>query len=438
MMTPTDIAASVRTIGRIRLPRLLAQLWGTTNLGDCLVALAYLATPWRLVRGPVISQYEDAFTRQLGVAHGYSFSSGRLALYGLLGAMGIGKDDEVLLQVPTHIVVPNAIRYTGARPVYVDCSLDTYNMDLEVAERRITSKTKALLIQHTFGIPADMDAVMALARRYGLFVIEDCVHSLGSKFDGRPTGTIGDAAFFSTEETKTISSIMGGMAVTDNPDIAKRLRDFQSSCAWPSTLLVARYVLKLIVYHFVSHPYVHHLSRPIYMYLRRNPMTHLAPGATDGNEQQGGVKPNDYEQRLSNSQANIALRQLRRLRENLAHRNWVANEYRTRLQKTGLPVPKPPAKAETAFVRFPVRVEDRPSMMRKASKYVILGQWFNSVLEESASPAHGAYEMGSCPRAEEAAEHLVNLPTHPRVTSRDIQDIVSVISEAPSEQERRE
>jgi dTDP-4-amino-4,6-dideoxygalactose transaminase len=145
-------------------------------------------------------------------------------------------------------------------------------------------------------------------------------------------------------------------------------------------------------------------------------------------EEQRGVRPADYEQRLSNAQAVLALRQLRRLESNLAHRRAVAKVYRTRLQEQGFKVPTPPSEAVPAFVRYPVWVKDRPKTMRVAAPHVVLGQWFNSVLEESVSPAHGDYEMGTCPRAEAAAEHLVNLPTHQRVNARDIDVILSAVS----------
>jgi dTDP-4-amino-4,6-dideoxygalactose transaminase len=343
----------------------------------------------------------------------------------------------VLLQVPTHIVVPNAIRYVGARPVYVDCQFDTYNMDLEQAERRITPKTKVLLLQHTFGIPVDMNAALSLVERHGLILIEDCVHALGATFNGQQIGSFGHAAFFSTEETKIISSTMGGMAVSDDPELSSRLQEFQSSCPWPNAALAARYLLKLIVYHLFAQPYLHRYTRPIYMFLRRSPRTHLAPGATPVEEQRG-VRPADYEQRLSNAQAVLALRQLRRLESNLAHRRAVADAYRARLQEQGFKVPKPPSEAVPAFVRFPVWVKDRPKAMRVAAPHVVLGQWFNSVLEESVSPAHGDYEMGTCPRAEAAAEHLVNLPTHQRVNARDIDVILSAVSTEALEIGRQE
>src|SRR6266849_10616142 len=204
-------------------PRRLAIFGGTTTFADCLVALRYLADPRQLVQGPAIIEYEQAFARQVGVRYAYSFCHARVGLYGLLLALGVGPRDEVLLQVPTHVVVSNAIRYTGARPVYVDCRLDNYNIDLEQAEQRITPRTKALVLQHTFGIPVDLDAALDLTRRHGLTLIEDCVHALGATYDRRPVGSFGRAAFFSSEETKTISTTMGGMVVTDDPDLATRI-----------------------------------------------------------------------------------------------------------------------------------------------------------------------------------------------------------------------
>lgn len=409
-----------------RIPRRLALLGGTATLGDSLVALRYLADPRALVRGPAIAEYERAFAERIGARHGLSFSSGRVGLYGILRALGIGPGDEVLLQVPTHIVVANAIRYTGASPVYVDCRLDTYNMDLDEAERRVTPRTRAVVLQHTFGIPADLDAALDLARRHNLELIEDCVHALGATYDGRPVGTFGRAAFFSTEETKTISTTMGGMVTTDDPDLAARLRDFQSSAAWPPAALTARYVLKFALYYYLTEPRVHALTRPLYEGLgRRNPL----PQATTHAEM-AGERPAGYEQVLSNGQAAIGLRQLRRLDANLAHRRAIASLYRQQLAALGVEGPQPPAGAEPAYARYPVWVEDRQRVVRAAARHAVLGSWFTSVLEEAAAPAAGGYQMGSCPRAEAVARHLVNLPTHLRVGPRDVDALVAVLAGA--------
>jgi dTDP-4-amino-4,6-dideoxygalactose transaminase len=403
--------------------RCLPPLGGTTTLADCLVALRYLADARYLVQGPAIAEYERAFARQVGVRFAYSFCHGRVGLYGLLCALGVGPGDEVLLQVPTHIVVPNAIRYTGARPVYVDCKLNNYTMDLEQAEQRITPRTKALVLQHTFGIPTELEAALDLARRRGLDIIEDCVHALGATYGGRPVGSLGRAAFFSSEETKTISTTFGGMVVTDDPQLAAHVQAFQAACAWPSAAWVARCILKLVLCHWLTKPHLYHYTRTIYELLRRH---HPLPRPTTDEEARGD-RPANYAQRLSNAQAALGLRQLRRLAGNLAHRHATARAYGARLSTQGLDVPRPPAAAEPAFVRYPVWVDDRAAAVRAAARHATLGTWFTSVLEEAVSPACGHYEMGSCPRAEAAAKHLINLPTHPWVSPQDAEMIVAAV-----------
>jgi len=410
------------------LPRCVALLGGTTRWSDCVQALRYLLRPDQLVQGAKVEEYERAFAGTVGVKYAISFGSGRVGLSGLLRALGVGAGAEVLLSVPTHIVVANAIRYTGARPVYVDCRLEDYNLDLGDAERRITARSRVLLLQHTFGIPVEMDAALAFARRHNLVVIEDCVHALGARYDGRQVGTIGQGAIFSTEETKTISTVMGGMAVTNDPDLASRMRTFQASCSWPRKWLAARHLLKFVVYYILTEPHVHRFARIAYERLgRRNPL----PVPTTAEERKG-QRPRDYELRLSNGQAAIGLCQLRNLEQNLRHRDFVANAYRGQLSDCGLRLPQAPAKAEPSFVRYPVWVEDRPTVIRALSSHAVVGTWFTSVLEEAESPAVAGYEPGSCPRAEQAAQHLINLPTHPRVSARDIRLLATALVNAVS------
>jgi len=145
-------------------------------------------------------------------------------------------------------------------------------------------------------------------------------------------------------------------------------------------------------------------------------------------EETYGVRPTKYEQRLSNAQAALGLRQLRRLETNVAHRRAVAAAYHMQLSRAGFNVPHPPAQAEPAFVRYPVWVEDPDRILRVVGRHATLGTWFSSVLEEAVSPACGDYEMGSCPRAEEAARHLINLPTNQRVSAQDVETIISAMA----------
>lgn len=403
--------------------RLIALLGGTTSWGDFVSASRYLLWPNALVHGSALTAYEDEFAARVGRRWGFSFLAGRVGLYGILKALGVGPGDEVLLQVPTHVVVANAIRYVGARPVFVDCSLDTFNIDLDEAEKRVTPRTRAIVVQHTFGIPVDMDRVAALSERHNIAVVEDCVHALGASYAGGPVGSFGHASFFSTEETKTISTTMGGMAVTDDPDLADRLRKFQVGCANPPTSLVARYVLKLAAYHLLTEPHLHRLTRAAYEgFGRRNPL----PGPTVAAER-AGRRPARYARRLGNAQAALGLRQLRRLDRNIAHRSRISQIYRSRLSDAGIVGVRPPELAEPVFVRYPIWVADRTEAVKRLRPRAVAGTWFNSILGESSDPANVGYELGSCPRAEAAAQHLVNLPTHGRVSVGDAERLVELV-----------
>ena len=418
--------------GLVRKPaRRLGLLGGTTTWSDFAAALRLLARPRALVEGRFVAAYEVEFAATIGVRHAVSFAHGRVGLYGILRALGIGPGDEVLVPVPTHIVVPNAVRYAGARPVFVDCHPDTWNIDLREAERLVTERTRALLLQHTFGNPADIDGALDLARRHDIHIIEDCVHALGARHRGRLVGSFGTAAFFSTEETKTISSTMGGMAVTDDDAIAASLRAFQERCARPSASLAASYVLKLMGYHLLTQPRLHRYTRPLYEALgRRNPL----PGATSI-EDRTGVRPPGYAQRLSNAQAELAICQLRRLDANLAHRKRISDVYARVLGPMGGSPPPSHDADRHALVRYPVRVKDRDAVAGAIAPYAVVGLWFTSVLEDAQTPAHGGYTMGACPVAEEAARHLINLPTHPRVTEADAEAIATVTAAAMAARE---
>jgi perosamine synthetase len=406
--------------------RHLALLGGTTTWSDCIVVLRYLATPSMLVDGGRVGEYEASFARKTDVQFAHAFWAGRVALYAILKALGVGKGDEVLVPVPTNVVVANAVRYTGATPVYVDCRLEDYNMDLTRASELVTPRTRVLLLQHTFGIPADLDGALELARRHGFHVIEDCVHSLGARYRGRPVGCFGRAAFFSTEETKIISSTMGGVAVTSDPALASELRRIQAMCVRPARALAAHYVTKLLAYHVLTQPHLHHYTRPTYELLgRRNPF----PKPTSSDEQHG-LRPRNYERGLSNAQAALALRQLGRLDENVTHRRMIADIYRVGLDAVSVRVPQPPSYVEPAYVRYPLWVEDREAIVRAVRTRAVAGMWFTTVLSESKTPELAGYEPGSCPNAELSTNHLVNLPTHLRVTIDDAEAIVTAVSAA--------
>lgn len=183
---------------------------------------------WISSLGPFVRQFEDQFAQAVGCDFGVACASGTAALHLTLATLGISSGDEVIIPAFTMIAVPNAVSYTGATSVLVDVSPDTWNIDVAQLEAKITSRTKAIIAVHTYGHPAEMDAIVEIARRYNLHVIEDSAEAHGAEYRGRPVGSLGTAATFSFYANKIITTGEGGMVTTSDPkiaDTARTLRD---------------------------------------------------------------------------------------------------------------------------------------------------------------------------------------------------------------------
>lgn len=174
--------------------------------------------------GESIPRFEQEFAAYCGCQHGIAVSSGSTALHLAVAAAGIGEGDEVLVSASTNIATALAVVHNGAIPVPVDSESLTWNLDLDLIEGLITEKTKAIIPVHLYGHPVDMDALMEIARRHNLLVIEDCAESHGATCRGRMTGSFGDMACFSFYANKVITTGEGGMVTTNDDRLAERLR----------------------------------------------------------------------------------------------------------------------------------------------------------------------------------------------------------------------
>lgn len=181
-----------------------------------------LKTGWISSQGKYIDQFEKKFSEYCGVSHGISCSNGTAALHLALASLGIGPGDEVILPTFTMIASCNAILYAGAKPVLVDSELETWNLDINQIEEKITPKTKAIMVVHTYGHPVDMDKVKALAEKHSLFIIEDAAEAHGAEYKGKKAGSLGDISAFSFYANKIISSGEGGMVLTNSEKLAER------------------------------------------------------------------------------------------------------------------------------------------------------------------------------------------------------------------------
>ena len=179
-----------------------------------------IRTGWISSEGPFIKKFEEQLAARVGRKYGVVVSNGSVALDASVIALGIGQGDEVILPTFTIISCAAAIVRAGAIPVVVDSAPDTWNMDVAQIEARITPRTKAIMVVHIFGLPVDMDPLLALAQKYGLKVIEDAAEMHGQTYKGKPCGSFGDISTFSFYPNKHITTGEGGMVVTDDLALA--------------------------------------------------------------------------------------------------------------------------------------------------------------------------------------------------------------------------
>jgi perosamine synthetase len=188
----------------------------------------------RLSIGPKQEEFEHLLAAYVGVPHAVAVSSGTSGLHLCIRALGIGKGDEVIVPSFTFIAAANAIRYEGATPVFVDIEPATLNIDTARIEEAITPRTRAILAVHTFGCPADMDAILDLARRHRLFVIEDACEAIGAEYRGQKVGSFSDAAVFAFYPNKQITTGEGGVVVTRHADVARDIRALRNQGRYDS------------------------------------------------------------------------------------------------------------------------------------------------------------------------------------------------------------
>ena len=181
-------------------------------------------TGWVSSGGKFVTRFEDMFAEFCGTHYGVTTSNGTSALHLALLALGIGAGDEVIVPTLTFVATANAVTYTGARPIFVDSEPETWNVDPRLVEEAITPRTKAIIPVHLYGHPADMDPILEIAARHGLAVVEDAAEAHGARYKARRVGSIGDLGVFSFYGNKIITTGEGGMIVTNQADLAERVR----------------------------------------------------------------------------------------------------------------------------------------------------------------------------------------------------------------------
>jgi len=330
-------------------------------------------------QGPRVKAFEESFAAMTGADYAVATSNGTTALYLALLASGVGQGDEVITSPLTFIATANAIAQTGARPVFVDVD-DTLNLDPELVAAAITSRTKAVIPVHLHGNPADVPALLDLAAKHGLLLIQDACQAVGATIGATPLGTLATAVY-SFYATKNLTTGEGGMITTNDARLA-------TACA------------SLRHQAYGDEPY-----------------THDAVG---------------YNFRMTEIQAAIGLVQIQRLPGITHRRRETASYYDERIAPNGFFRPRTGRGRTHVYHQYTLLVTDPLKHPRDAVREtlaavgIVTGVYYPVPVHRQ--PAYRAYRDTSCPNAEQAAMDMISIPVHPGVSDSDRERVANALS----------
>jgi perosamine synthetase len=367
----------------------------------------------------------------------FTFWKGRIALYAILKALGIGPGDHVVIPGFTCFILPSAICFTGAKPLYADIEPSTFNLSVETIESAMRSsvdcKVKAIVIQHTFGIPADTQRIVSWARQRGIATIEDCAHAKGSGYYDssglrHAVGTLSDAAFFSSHWNKPVSTGIGGWALVNNTQICEGVRRFwEEQCVKPSRTETFMLAAQVAARKILTLPRIYWLVRNTYYALYRRG---LLVGSSSREELRGEM-PATYAKRMSSFQQWLLKRRLAKYSSD-EHRRKLQRIYDTALRAAGFSVFDVPSYADPVLLRYPVRVPNKSQVLSEAKKRGIeIGEWYTHPVdrpENMDSEALG-YRDGMCPEGERAAREVIHFPMGLDVTEKSVLRMIRFVKE---------
>jgi dTDP-4-amino-4,6-dideoxygalactose transaminase len=333
--------------------------------------------------GPLVARFEEDFAAYCDCLHAIGVGSGTEALWLSLLALGIGPGDEVITVPNTFMATAEAITYCGARPVFVDVDERTYTMDPSALEEAVTPVTKAVIPVHLFGQPADMDPILEVARRHGLFVVEDACQAHGAEYKGRKVGTLADAACFSFYPGKNLGAYgEAGAVVTDNPELDEKIR-------------ILRDHGQVRKYH------------------------HTMVG---------------WNCRMDGIQAAVLRIKLRHLdRWNQLRRSHAAHYDRALNGVEDLVPPMHPPWVRHVYHIYAIRIPDRDKVMRQLSDQGIgCGVHYPVPIHLQEAYRSIGYERGAFPIAERCAAEFVSLPMFPELTPAQAEIVIRGVKEAVS------
>ena len=350
-----------------------------TYLKEC------IRSGWISSEGYFVQKFEEQFANRIDRRFAISVSSGSAALEASIVALEIQEGDEVILPSFTIISCASAIVRAGATPVVIDCDLQTWNIDPTLIESKITVKTKAIMVVHIYGLPVDMDPILELAKKHGLYIIEDAAEAIGQTYKNKNCGSFGDISTFSFYTNKHITTGEGGMILTDSAHLAERCKSLRNLCFQRKK----RFVHKELGWNF----------------------------------------------RLSNLQAAVGVAQLERLDEFVCRKRQIGEYYQHMLSELPglqLPVPKTSFSKNLYWVfglvikeEVPFQVEDAMRLLAEAG--IGTRPFFWPLHEQPVFKELGLFTNESCPCSEKIARKGFYIPSGLGISNDQTEKVVTAL-----------
>ncbi len=355
--------------------------------------LRVLRSKW-LSTGPVTERFEKAFSAYLGQDYAIAVANGTAALHLALASLGIREEDEVILPSLTFVATANAVLYVGAKPVFADIAgADDLNISPREIEKKITKRTKAILVMHYGGYPCDMKSILGIAERYSLYVVEDAAHAPGAEYQGKKCGVLGDIGCFSFFSNKNLVTGEGGMVVTRHREWAEKARE-----------------------------------------MRSHGMRALSWDKHHGHLSSYDIEKLGYNYRTTEIHSALGLAQLKKLVRNNKKRKKLVEIYRNELQEAKeISIPFSDFEGIPSYHLLPILVApfvDRNRVMERLKHFGIQSSiHYPPVHLFSLYRNQFGYKKGDLPKTEEVSQREMTLPLHPRMRWKDVKWITKKIKE---------
>ncbi len=368
-----------------------------------------------------IAEYLDVDANQISL-----YWRGRVGLYCILKALDIQPGDEVILPAFTCVVVPSAIKYLGAAPIYTSIDPTTYNIDVHQIENKITAKTKIILAQNTFGLSSDLDPILEIANKYNLKVIEDCAHGFGGSYKGRKNGTSATAAFFSSQWNKPFSTGIGGIVLWNEKESLHKINALEKQLSSPTFKDEQMLALQIFIRKNILTPSIYWNALKLYRWASQKG---LISGSSDAGELDSAKMPSGYLKTGAKIQAKVGLNKIGSFQSNLEHRKKLASLYSEAFKQLNISPVFQPDYAVHTFTKYPFLVKNQIQFLELAQKNNIpLGDWMNSPIH----PIQDNYHLWDLaikyfPLETKIGKHIINLPTDTSISEEEAFRIINFL-----------